>query len=85
MSDDSFEADKNARVTPRRTTRSVRKQTKEDLQVLEDQIADEVADKTNGASRNRAKAAPTSSGKGWISKKVPQKVVPTTGNTQAQI
>ena len=36
MSDDSFEAEANARVTPRRTTRSVRKQTKEDLRVLED-------------------------------------------------
>ena len=31
MSDDSFEADPNAKVTARRTTRSVRKQTKEDL------------------------------------------------------
>jgi len=67
MSDDSFEADPNAKVTARRTTRSVRKQTKEDLQVLEDeQIPNETQGKTGNRARSRAGG---NKGGGWISKK----------------
>lgn len=80
MSEDSFEIEEPSNKGPRRTTRSMRKDNKEDLQVLEDQIAEEIEDsnKTGSASKNRSRSRGAAAGAGngsnrdgWISKKTP--------------
>lgn len=67
MSDDSFEEDKQAKSgnsrTPRRTTRSARKQNLEELQMLEDALSDDIEDSAKEVKAKKA-AQPVSKARG---------------------